>query len=173
MAVIRGSIVHTDHRRAPDGLKDFNGPLSRAMKEYLPIQPADGWRDAWQKRSVGMIGIYKFGFSTENALMNTKEILQQEYADIASIWETYDKQLHNFRSQVKNDVASIEASGNKTVAALGRMNKAYNEVFQQLNSDDMLRAIQNAERLSAALQSINSLTNHKLTFAVIGNEKKE
>jgi len=99
--------------------------------------------------------------------MNVIDELQTNYDAAAKLWDAYKDRLHEFRSAVKNDVASLEAAARKTADAAVRINKSYAEVFAQLNGDEMARAIDNAERLARALDAIAHLQGHRLMFAVV------
>jgi hypothetical protein len=98
--------------------------------------------------------------------MNIIEELRNNYEECAGVWETYDKKLAAFRSAVKNDVISLEASARKTTEAVNRMTQAYSNVITQLNSPEMQQAVANAERLSVALTALAQLQSQKLVFAV-------
>lgn len=93
--------------------------------------------------------------------------LETQYAEASELWRRYDIKLQEFRSAVKNDVASLEASGRKAFEAVNKIRTAHEKTFEVLNSADMVTAIQNAERLAAALRQIAELRSHKLTLAVI------
>lgn len=81
--------------------------------------------------------------------------------------EAYNKVLNSFRSTIKNDLASISASGVKVQAETAKMRQAYTDAVTTLTSKEMISAIENAERLATALQAISSLQNHSITFAVL------
>lgn len=98
--------------------------------------------------------------------MNVIAELKGNYEEAETLWKSYEAKLQSFRSMVKNDVSSLEASARKTTEAVQRMTKAYGDVVTQLNSDQMLQAVQNAERLAAALGALAQLQSHKLVFAV-------
>lgn len=108
---------------------------------------------------------------TECDLMNVTEELQKQYESAAELWKAYEKRLHDFRSAVKNDISSLEAGARKTTEAVVRMNKAYSDVFVQLNSAEMATAIANAERLATAMKALSELQPHKLAFTVNGTNE--
>jgi len=78
-----------------------------------------------------------------------------------------NEQLKAFRSSIANDLSSIKASGEKVREESGKISQAFSSVMAQLNSTEMVTAIQNAERLAAALSSIEKLKSARITFAVI------
>lgn len=102
--------------------------------------------------------------------MEITQELQSQYDAAADLWKAYEKRLSDFRSLVKNDVASLEASARKTAEAVTRMNKAYGDVIAQMNGQEMRQAVENAERLAAAMAALANLQSHKLTVAVIDND---
>lgn len=103
--------------------------------------------------------------------MNILEELKGNYDEAEKLWDSYKGRLDEFRSAVKNDVSSLEASARKTTEAVQRMNRAYGTVIEQLNSEPMLQAIANAERLANALSALSALQAHKLVFSVAENEQ--
>lgn len=116
---------------------------------------------------------YQWAVQTQDLLMTTTEELEQNYEAAAALWKKYEGRLDDFRNKVKQDVASLEASARKTTEASQRINKAYSDVVVQLNSQEMLTAIDNAERLARALNAIANMQSHKLTFAVIDAAKPQ
>lgn len=154
-----------------DGLRDIHGPVNRAFC-LAGVRAVKDSRDRHDGLAfyVADLDRYKVGYQwacdTEKLLMNIIEELRTHYEAAARMWKDYEERLTNFRSAVKNDVASVEASARKTTEAVQRMNKAYSEVMAQLNSPSMQQAIQNAERLAAAMESLSALQSHKLVFAV-------
>ena len=79
----------------------------------------------------------------------------------------YKQVVESFRSTIKNDMASIAASADRTQKECAKMNVAYKTTLDTLLSQDMQKAIENAERLAAALEKIAEVKGHKLTFAVL------
>lgn len=151
-----------------DGIREFIGPVTRnvlALKSYNDGRVREGvyyngtevnrWVVAW-----------KWATQTEMLFMNIIESLKENYEAASALWKSYDDKLKEFRGVVKNDVASLEASARKTAEAVQKMNKAYNDVLAQMNGEEMALAIQNAERLAAALKSLSELQVHTLNFTV-------
>lgn len=81
--------------------------------------------------------------------------------------KAYKKATDVLRSTMQNDVASIQSSGNKTLFELGKLNNAFAALLKLMDGPDMKSAINNAERLAAALKAISELQNHSITFAVL------
>lgn len=86
---------------------------------------------------------------------------------IADAQAAYSKTLQGFRSAIKNDLSSIDASANKVTAEAAKMQQAYRNAIGTLTAPDMEAAIKNAERLAAALRAISELQSHSITFAVL------
>lgn len=103
--------------------------------------------------------------------MNVMEELRGNYDEAEKLWSAYEDKLKNFRSNIKNDVASLEASARKTTEAVQRMNKAYSDVVVQMNGPEMQQAIANAERLATAMTALAGLQSHMLTVTVIDNAR--
>lgn len=95
--------------------------------------------------------------TTEQAYMALQDELKDQYEAVSKLWDSYKLKSDTFRANVKNDISSIEASAKKSTEATQRMMKSYSEVISTLSSADMTRAIENAERLAAALTTINQI----------------
>lgn len=151
---------------AADGLRDYRGPIYRHFGHFPA--PVAGLKDAWRAEEVNLYLIRSsWAVSTENALMNVIDELKKNYEAAKQLWDAYNTRLLEFRSIVKNDITSLEAGARRTTDAVAKMNKAYGEVILQLNGPEMTKAIENAERLAKAMESLANLQSHKLTFAVI------
>ena len=147
------------------GFRDLQGPIGRSVR--IP-EPVKGMHGAWREDEIRIFTIqHSWSMQTEKLFMNIIAELKENYAEAAALWEAYDKRLQEFRSNVKNDITSLEATARRTTEAVVRMNKSYGDVITQLNGPEMLAAIANAERLAAAMQALANLQSHKLTFAVI------
>lgn len=151
------------------------GPIMRAYFLTGITRLEDGrFRDgiAYSRQELDewIVG-YAWCIDTEGFLMDIQTELKANYDSAAELWSKYEKQLDRFRSAVKNDVASLEASVRKISEAMQRMNKHVGEVVQRMNSTDMQLAITNAERLAAAVNALASVQSSKLTVAIVDNEK--
>lgn len=170
---MRNSSKHRD----TDGFRDMNGPVGRHLDSTIPpprIRYDGGYRDGPRihGRDVGLwILTTKWAHNTEVPLMNVVEQLKENYDEAEKLWAGYAERLTKFRSEVKNDVASLEASTRKTTEAVQRMVTAYGKVIETLNGPEFLKAVENAERLAVALSSLANLQPHKLTLAVVDQTK--
>lgn len=82
------------------------------------------------------------------------------------------EEIKKFKSQAANDAASIAAVGEKVRGEAQKIGRAFESIRSLLNSAEMLAAIENAERLAAALTAIENLKSARITFAVIDQEGK-
>ena len=98
--------------------------------------------------------------------MDVISSLKSNYDEANALWQNYEKKLESFRSMVKNDVTSLEASARKTTDAVQKMNKAYGDAISQMTSKEMQTAIENAERLAKAMEALAAVQAQKLTFEI-------
>lgn len=153
---------------AHDGLKDLDGPIQRYMGSPKARHGGLAREGVYYEGKDLLLWIVSGGWaaSSEVAFMNVIEELKKQLDTAASLWDAYKARSDQFRSTVKNDLSSFEAAANKTTAATHRMTKAYGEVIAQMNSTEMLKAIENAERLAAAMESLSKLQSHRLVLSV-------
>lgn len=115
---------------------------------------------------------FAWATETERCFMGIVQELKGQYDEAETLWRSYIDRLNKFRSQIKNDVVSIEAAARKTTEAVNRMSATYSSVIAQLNSPEMHQAIANAERLAGALAALSNLQSHKLVFSVGDNQQQ-
>lgn len=96
----------------------------------------------------------------EDAYARTNKVLGEEN-------EAYKKIMSEFRGSIKNDLASLSATADRVQKETTKLAAAYKNAVATLTSEDMLRAIANAERLATALKAISDLQSHSITFAVL------
>jgi hypothetical protein len=109
----------------------------------------------WNRKDVEAIRMNSFwAIETEILLMDIIAELKSNYEEASTLWANYEKKLETFRSMVKNDVSSLEASARKTTDAVHKMNKAYGDAISQMTSEEMATAINNAERLAKAMEAL-------------------
>lgn len=100
-------------------------------------------------------------------MADVQEAYDEANEQLLKAKEAYHKTIESFRSTIKNDLSSIAASAAKVQAEAQKMNQAYGSTITSLTSEQMEKAIANAERLAAALTAISTVNSHSLTFAVI------
>ena len=89
---------------------------------------------------------------------------------IEAAQSAYTKTIDSFRGSIKNDVASIGSSADKIQKEAAKMASACKASVDLLVSPQMIAAIENAERLAAALTAISQVQPNKIAFAVIENK---
>lgn len=87
--------------------------------------------------------------------------------DIAEALKHYHTVVDRLKSTVQNDASSIAAVSNKTRNNLQSVTTMYGDLFKLLQSQEMVTAIANAERLAKALEVISELKSHSITLAVL------
>lgn len=159
----------------PDGLFDITGPVSRQLYAGMPRAikcPKHREGIGFRGKDVIRYSVTtQWAMNTEQALMNVLEQLEGNYEAAALLWERYKTRLVDFRSAVKNDVASLDAAAKRSTDATNKMVSAYGHVIEILNSTEMEKAVQNAERLAAAMQALANLQSHKLVLSVVDQSK--
>ena len=88
---------------------------------------------------------------------------------INKLKETVDE----FRSVVKNDISSMKAASERVQNEVIQMRDKYKQAQDMLTTPEFMQAIANAERMAAALDSIQKLTDTKVSVAVFSGGKKE
>jgi len=106
-------------------------------------------------------------------LSDVDDAYEKATAVIATAHDGYTKAVRDFKTEIKNDLASISASANKVQAEAQKAAAANRQAIEVMTSERMLMALANAERLATALHSINSLEPNSLTFAVFGKKPPE
>lgn len=152
-----------------DGLRELRGPVSRHVPSCPEVLIGGHYRDGmyFKKKDIIKVTVLgKWAYSTEGGFMNIIEELKGNYDEAEKLWADYDVKLKAFRNAIKNDVSSLEASARKTTTAVQRMQKAYGDVIELMNSEMMAQATLNAERLAKAMQTLASLESHRLTIGV-------
>lgn len=82
----------------------------------------------------------------------------------------YNKTLGEFRSKIGNDLKSISSSAEKTVNQYEKIRAAYVGTINLLTSEDMEKAIMNAERLANALKTIGEVKSAEVSFKLMDQE---
>ena len=137
---------------------------------------------AWKKDDIDKFLISEIGvaegiigdpsFQQNPGLFIMERTLQTAIDETDTAFQQYDKLRSKFRAEIKNDVASVEASAKKISAEFLRIATALENIQRTYTSGEFVAAVANAERLARALESIQKLSSSKLTFAVIENIKE-
>lgn len=107
---------------------------------------------------------------SEVYLMNASEKLEESATDASRLLRGYKEFLDQFRSCIKNDISSLEASARKTADAVAKMNRTYGDVIALMSGTDMRQAVENAERVAAAMAALANVQSHSLTLAVVDGQ---
>jgi hypothetical protein len=178
--IYRGGVLRRGkggNHRTIDGFIDYEGPIQKEILDLHQPMPVSrpGVRrgeDGYDKREVEIYAIrFVWATRTEQTFMNIIEELKGNYDQAAALWESYEKKLQEFRSMVKNDIASLEAGARKTTEAVHKMKTAYGDVIQEMTSPKMEQAILNAERLAAAMTALAGLKPQEMSFNVVAPGK--
>ena len=76
--------------------------------------------------------------------------------------------LVDFRGTIKNDLSSMKAASERVQSEVLQMRDRYKQAQDLLISPEFMKAVENAERMAAALDSIQKLTETKISVAVFG-----
>lgn len=95
------------------------------------------------------------------------ELVSVEAAKLASdAIENLESVLKDFRSKIGNDLSSIKAASARVQDEVLRMNAKYTEAVKVLSSPEFERAVQNAERMAMALESLGKVSSSKLNIDI-------
>lgn len=86
--------------------------------------------------------------------------------------ETLKKTLVDFRGTIKNDLSSMKAASERVQNEVLQMRDRYKQAQDLLTSQEFVKAIENAERMATALESIQRLTETKVSVAVFSGGKQ-
>lgn len=95
---------------------------------------------------------------------------QEANETIGAALVQYNKTVAGFRSTIGNDLKSIGSSADKTVKEYEKIRAAYVGTINLLTSDDMEKALVNAERLAAALKTIGEVKSAEIKFKLMDQE---
>ena len=105
------------------------------------------------------------------SMSDVSEAYEKANIVISNANTAYNKTVVDFRSTIKNDMTSISASADKVQKESVKLSAAYRASISLLNSPEMITAIENAERLAAALTAISQVQPNKIAFAVIETQR--
>lgn len=83
------------------------------------------------------------------------------------------KMLVDFRGSLKNDLTSMKAASERVQNEVCQMQEKYRQAQSLLITPEFEKAIANAERMATALESIQKLTETKISVAVFSGGKHE
>lgn len=103
-------------------------------------------------------------------LMAMEQKLREATDETEAAFKRFDEARQKFRSEIRNEVQSVEAAARKLSAESARVAAAIMAIRDVYTSADFVLAVANAERLAAALKALQDLDSSRLTFAVIDNK---
>lgn len=104
-------------------------------------------------------GIWKVGKMTELASVEATERAN-------TALQKLDEAVKSFRSRVGNDLTSMKAASQRVQTEVQTMSKEYQQACALLNSIEFQTAIVNAERMAAALKTLNEVSAAKINVEV-------
>lgn len=126
---------------------------------------------AWKEDSLKSLDRPSAFFSCWKISMETN-ILADEAAERATTAIQKLKAVSDsFRANTKNDVASMKAASERVQNEVAQMSERYKTAMALLNSPDFAKAVEQAERMAKALESIAALSETKLSVAVFAGGK--
>ncbi len=165
-----GALSYKIDKMAPNCLK---GPIRSVLGN--PSVSAQGGREGKGYR-VGHIraiqdtiiyyNLWKKCMETSIAAIESAD---RAHEAINKLRETVDE----FRSSVKNDISSMKAASERVQNEVNQMRAQYKQAQEMLTAPEFLQAVANAERMAAALDAIQKLTETKVSVAVFSGGKKE
>lgn len=81
--------------------------------------------------------------------------------------------VESFRGAIKNDMSSMKAASERVQNEVSQMRDRYKQAQDLLSSPEFVKAIENAERMAKALESIQQLTETKVSVAVFAGGKQQ
>lgn len=106
--------------------------------------------------------------STMRVTMTTvNQMIPEATAETRKLMDQYHDATGKFRSSIRNDITSMKSAADSMQDNVNKMAETYKRTAALLNSQEFLSAIENAERLAAALKAISELQSHSVTFAVL------
>ena len=142
----------------------FLASLKKApTREHAVFDPTPLKRDDIEER---MILFSQWKMSME-ATIASVESTQRAQAAIDNLRKT----LNEFRGAIKNDLSSMKAASERVQNEVLQMHDKYRKAQDILTTPDFMKAIENAERMAAALEAIQKLTETKVSVAVFGGGK--
>lgn len=103
----------------------------------------------------------------KHSMTEITQAYEEATTEISTAKTNYDKVVKDFRANIKNDLSSISAAATRVKTETLSMNKAYMEAIQTLTSTEMQTAIENAERLALALNTLANINHQQFSFELL------
>lgn len=143
---------------------DISDALNAALVKTSANRDGIGFRsDVLERDDVAerMVYFSQWKVSMEASIAATESTLRAQ----ASV-DNLKKTLVDFRGSIKNDLTSMKAASERVQTEVLQMRDKYKQAQELLTSSEFVQAIENAERMAKALESIQRLTETKISVAV-------
>ena len=143
---------------------DISGALNASVVKTASNRDGIGFRsDVLERDDIAerMVYFSQWKVSMEASIAATESTLRAQ----ASV-DNLKKTLVDFRGSIKNDLTSMKAASERVQTEVLQMRDKYKQAQELLTSSEFVQAIENAERMAKALESIQRLTETKISVAV-------
>ncbi len=104
-------------------------------------------------------------------ILAAQEAVKEEIEEQGVLSAAYVAAVKKIRGELANDVESVAKASARLKAETGKAIDSYRAALSLWTSPEMREAIDNAERLARALESVNALRSQSITFAVLESKK--
>ena len=149
---------------------DISGALKAATVKTSSNRDGIGFRaDVIERDEIAdrMVYYSQWKLTMEASIAATESTLRAQ----ASV-DNLRKTLVDFRGTIKNDLSSMKAASERVQSEVLQMRDKYKQAQDLLTSTEFVQAIENAERMAKALESIQRLTETKISVAVFSGGKQ-
>ena len=138
--------------------------LTAALVKTSSNRDGLGWKaEILERDEVAECMVY---FSQWKVSMEASIAATESSARAQASIDNLKKTLVDFRGSIKNDMTSMKAASERVQAEVLQMREKYKQAQDLLTSPEFTKAIENAERMARALESIQKLTETKISVAV-------
>lgn len=125
-------------------------------KNDFSIRNEPAWKiktlDEWNEKGGCLV-------TTEAHFKKAEEHIEVRISEVSKLSSLYVESTKKLRDHVKNDAQSIAAASDKLSKEVAKSISAYKSQIDLWNSEEMERAIKNAERMVSALSAISEIRN--------------
>jgi hypothetical protein len=149
---------------------DISDALNAALVKTSSNRDGFGFRsDVLERDEIADCIVY---FSQWKVSMEASIAATESTARAQASVENLKKTLVDFRGTIKNDLSSMKAASERVQSEVLQMRDKYKQAQDLLTSPEFVKAIENAERMAKALESIQHLTETKISVAVFSGGKQ-
>ena len=149
---------------------DISGALNAATVKTSSNRDGIAFRtDVLERDEIAdrMVYYSQWKLTMEASIAATESTIRAQ----ASV-DNLRKTLVDFRGTIKNDLSSMKAASERVQSEVLQMRDKYKQAQDLLTSTEFVQAIENAERMAKALESIQRLTETKISVAVFSGGKQ-